>query len=105
MSATGIWRSTRRKMMHLTHATSRRSSTSASWLSSSALFVLENHDEDEGDNPDDDEAEWSPFGTAAPPGAPPACRVPSWRGERDGTGAERRRAASTTGRASISVFG
>jgi len=34
--------------------------------------VLQNHDED--DNPDDDEAAWSPFGTA-PPGAPPAYRA------------------------------
>ena len=34
--------------------------------------ALENHDED--DNPDDDEAAWSPFGTA-PPGAPPAYRA------------------------------
>ena len=34
--------------------------------------ALQNHDED--DDPDDDEAAWSPFGTA-PPGAPPAYRA------------------------------
>ena len=35
--------------------------------------ALENHDEDDGPA-DDDEEEWSPFGTA-PPGAPPAYRA------------------------------
>ena len=35
-------------------------------------FVLQNHDED--DESDDDEAAWSPFGTA-PRGAPPAYRA------------------------------
>ena len=66
-------------------------------------FVLQNHDED--DEPDDDEEAWSPFGTAAPPDAPPAYRGPSWRGERDGSGAERRRPACRTRRASVMVFG
>ena len=45
--------------------------------------ILQNHDED--DEPDDDEAAWSPFGTA-PPGAPPAYRA----GEANEMAAEQR---------------
>ena len=90
---------TPRQMMHLTQG------DESAFLDLNEFAVeldsaLENHDED--DDPDDDEAAWSPFGTA-PPGAPPAYRA----GEANAMAAEQSddEPACRTRRASISVCG